>query len=58
MKRRLYRVPEVAELLGCGRTTVYAQIKAGLLKSVHIAGCARIAQEDLDAYIDLLRGSQ
>lgn len=48
---RLYRVPEVAELLSCGRTTVYSEIKAGRLKALHVAGCRRVAAEDLEEYI-------
>ena len=55
MKKRLYRVAEVAEMLGCGRTTVYSEIKSGRLKSVHVAGCARVAEEDLDDYLEALR---
>ena len=55
MGPRLYRVVEVAELLGCGRTTVYAEIKVGRLKAVHVAGCCRVAAEDLEAYVIELR---
>lgn len=55
MRTRLLRVPEVAEALGLGRTTVYSLIKSGALRSVRVAGCRRVAETDLEAYIDGLR---
>ena len=55
MSNRLYRVPEVAEILGCGRTTVYALIKSGQLPSVRLAGCRRVASSDLEEFIAALR---
>lgn len=55
MTPRLYRISEVAELLSCGRTTVYALIKAGELKSVKVAGLRRVHADDLADYLDRLR---
>lgn len=51
----LLRVPEVADILGCGRTTIYGLIKSGRLQSVRVGGCRRISQNDLEAYIERLR---
>ena len=56
MREGLLRVPEVAELLGVGRTTVYHLIKCGQIKSVQVAGCRRVASQDVIGYIELLRG--
>jgi excisionase family DNA binding protein len=53
---RLLRVPEVAAILGCGRTTVYHLIKQRQLPSVRVAGCRRVSQADLEAYIEALHG--
>ena len=55
MTMRLYRITEVAELMGCGRTTVYALLKSGELKSVKVAGCRRVHADDLAEYVDRLR---
>ncbi len=49
--RRLYRVPEVATLLGVGRTTVYSLMNSGALPAVLLGADARITAEGLDAYI-------
>lgn len=57
MERRLYRVPEVAQILDVGRSTVYSLIKSGELQSVRVAGCRRIAASDLDLYVDALRNN-
>ncbi len=55
LELRLYRVPEVAEILGVGRTTVYALIKSGQLHAVHVAGCRRVSELDLRSYVARLR---
>ena len=54
---RLFRISEVAELMGCGRTTVYALLKSGELKSVKVAGCRRVHADDLAEYLERLRES-
>lgn len=57
MQTRLYRVPEVAELLGVGRSTIYSILKSGDLKSMRVAGCRRVASNDLEDYLNALRTS-
>lgn len=51
---RLYRVPEAAQLLGIGRTSVYALLKSGALRSVHVGRSRRIRSVDLDEFINAL----
>lgn len=49
----LHRIEEAGRILGgIGRTTVYAEIKAGRLKSVKIAGRSFIAQAELERYVE------
>ncbi len=50
LPKLLLTVEEAAELLGLGRTTTYALIKSGALKSVLIGRARRIRVTDLDAY--------
>ena len=52
--RLLFRVEEVAEVLGLGTTTVKGLIASGELRSVKIGGCRRVRVEDLRAYLDSL----
>lgn len=48
----LHRIEEAARILGgIGRTTMYAEIKAGRLKTVKIAGRSFIAQAELERYV-------
>ena len=42
---------EAAKLLSVGRTTVYALIKAGDLRPVHIGRSCRISRAELERYI-------
>ena len=55
MENNLFRVPEVAAILGCGRTTVYALMDSGQLRSVQVRSCRRIAPADLEAFLDRQR---
>jgi len=55
MSKQLLMVNEVAEVLRVGRTTIYNLIKSGELKSVNVAGCRRVADSDLEEYIESLR---
>lgn len=50
--RELLTVPEVCQILGVGRDTVYALINSGDLNSVKIHTLRRIRRSDLDRYID------
>ena len=49
--RLLLRVPEAAEVLGLGRTTVCRLIRQGRLRVVKIDGCTRISREELQAFV-------
>lgn len=46
---------EAARLLRIGRTTVYALMKAGDLRPVHIGRSCRLARSELDRYVRLLQ---
>lgn len=46
-----YRIDEAVRASGLGRTTLYAEIKAGRLKAVKAAGRRLIMREDLEAYL-------
>ena len=54
-RKQLYRVTEAAEVLGIGRTSVYALLKSGALRSVHVGRSRRIRSVDLDEFINALR---
>ncbi len=45
---------EAAEALRVGRTTVYALIKAGDLRPVHIGRSCRLSRAELERYVDRL----
>jgi excisionase family DNA binding protein len=45
---------EAAEALRIGRTTVYALIKAGDLRPVHIGRSCRLSRAELERYVDRL----
>jgi excisionase family DNA binding protein len=46
---------EAAQLLRVGRTTIYALIKAGELRPVHIGRSCRLARAELERYVDRLQ---
>ncbi|MBY3552628.1 helix-turn-helix domain-containing protein [Modestobacter lapidis] len=48
---------EAAEVLRIGRTTVYALMKSGALRPVHIGRSCRISQAELDRYVRQLEAS-
>lgn len=53
--RSLVRIPEVAERLRVGRTTIYALLQQGVpLRVVHIGRAARIEASSVDEYIEQL----
>ena len=53
--RSLLRIPEVAERLRVGRTTIYALLQQGApLRLVHIGRAARIEASSVDEYIEQL----
>ena len=50
----LYRVNEVADMLGLGMSKVYQLIRAGQLRAVRVGGTIRIPRESLERYIAAL----
>jgi excisionase family DNA binding protein len=52
----LMTTTQAAKLLGIGRTTVYALIKEGQLRPVHIARSCRISRAELDRFVARLDG--
>ena len=55
--RLLLTPEEAAKVLGIGRTTVYALMKCGDLRAVHIGRSCRISQGELDRYVRRLEAS-
>ena len=53
-ERLLLTTEEAADLLGVGRTTVYALMKAGELRPVHIGRSCRLSHEELKRYVNRL----
>ncbi len=51
----LLTIPQAAERLGVGRSTVYELTAAGELEVVHIGRCARIPAAALDDFVRRLR---
>jgi excisionase family DNA binding protein len=49
---------EAARLLRIGRTTVYALMKAGDLRPVHIGRTCRLASAELERYVRMLQSPQ
>lgn len=47
----LLTIPQVAQLLSVGRTTVYYLISRGELDTVHIGRSARIAREAVEQFV-------
>ena len=55
--RLLLTPEEAARVLRIGRTTVYALMKSGDLRPVHIGRSCRISQAELDRYVRRLEAS-
>ena len=53
--RLLLTPEEVAEVLRIGRTTVYALMKRGELRAVHIGRSCRIRQAEVERYVHRLQ---
>ncbi|MCU1606071.1 MAG: putative excisionase, partial [Modestobacter sp.] len=52
--RLLLTTEEAADLLRVGRTTVYALIKDGQLRPVHVGRSCRISRAELERYVSRL----
>jgi excisionase family DNA binding protein len=52
--RLLLTTEEAADVLRVGRTTVYALIKEGQLRPVHIGRSCRISRAELERYVSRL----
>lgn len=52
MEKLLLRPLEAADVLGCGRSTIYALLAEGTLPSVRIGGSVRVPLNALRAWID------
>lgn len=50
----LFTVDEAADLLRLGRTTLYALIRSGEIRPVHIGRCCRVSRGELDRYVSRL----
>lgn len=55
LPQMLYTVNEVLTMLRMSRTQFYDQVHAGRLLIVKQGRSTRVAQADLDAYVELLR---
>lgn len=51
----LLTIPQTAQRLGVGRTTVYELTTAGELEVVHIGRCARIPVASVDNFVERIR---
>ena len=56
--RLLLTPEEAAEVLRVGRTTVYALMKCGDLRPVHIGRSCRISQAEVERYVRRLQASR
>jgi excisionase family DNA binding protein len=50
--KRTYTVPEIAELLGIGRTSAYNFVKEKHFKVVKIGNSIRISKKSFDEWLD------
>lgn len=54
----LVRIPEAADMLAIGRSTVYELIARGHLETVHIGRAVRITTSSIESFIDRERSGQ
>lgn len=52
--RLLYRVREVAEMLGIGRSKAYELVRTGEIPSVRLGASVRVRGQDLQDYVETL----
>ena len=56
--RQMLTVEQAAEVLGLGRTTMFALIKSGEIESVRIGFLRRVPADAIDAYLARLQTEQ
>lgn len=47
----VYKVPQIAETVGCSEDTIYALIKEGKLRAVRLGRLIRVTQSALDEFL-------
>lgn len=52
--RLLYKVKEVAEMLGIGRSKAYELVRTGEIPSVRVGASLRVRGQDVQGYVDNL----
>lgn len=52
--RLLYKVREVAEMLGIGRSKAYELVRTGEIPSVRVGASLRVRGKDVQDYVDNL----
>jgi excisionase family DNA binding protein len=54
MEKAFYRIPEVAEIIGLGRSLTYRLIAEGEIPSIWLAGCRsrRVPKDALQRWIE------
>lgn len=54
----LLKIPEAADLLAIGRSTVYELIALGHLETVHIGRSVRVTTSSIEAFVDRERSGR
>ena len=52
--KRLYRVPELCEILRLSKSSIYREIEAGNLRAIRIGKSVRVSAAELDRYLETL----
>jgi excisionase family DNA binding protein len=60
MEKAFYRVPEVAEIIGLGKSLTYRLVAEGEIPSIMLAGCRsrRVSKVALEKWIEEQRGHE
>ena len=51
LEKQLYSIKEFGAVYGVGTTSIYALLKAGVLRAVKIGGLTKIRREDAQAWV-------
>lgn len=57
-EKQLYTVQEFCDVHGIGRTTFYAEVKAGRLRLVKVGSASRVTRVDAQAWVASLSSDQ